>query len=111
MSDTHGSTSAPSASKPAQRGMGAGMRPGMGGPRGMMKGEKPRDFKGTIRKLIDYLGRYRAAVLVVFILAIGSAAFSIFGPKILGKATTVLFEGVMGQLGGTGAGVDFGLIG
>jgi ATP-binding cassette subfamily B multidrug efflux pump len=82
-----------------------------GGPMAMMKGEKPRDFKGTMIKLIRYLGSYRVSILVVMIFAIGSTVFSIVGPKILGRATTKLFEGVMGQIAGTGAGVDFGYIG
>jgi ATP-binding cassette, subfamily B, multidrug efflux pump len=84
---------------------------GRGGPMGMMgKAEKPRDFKGTLRKLIQYLGRYKLLILFVWILAIGSTAAAIFGPKILGKATTELFNGVMAQLAGTGT-VDFTAIG
>jgi ATP-binding cassette subfamily B protein len=82
-----------------------------GGPMAMMKGEKPRDFKGTMIKLIGYLGAYRVSILVVMIFAIGSTVFSIVGPKILGKATTKLFEGVMGQIAGSGSGIDFGYIG
>jgi ATP-binding cassette subfamily B protein len=77
----------------------------------MMKGEKPRDFKGTMIKLIRYLGAYRVSILIVMLFAIGSTAFSIVGPKILGKATTKLFEGVMGQIAGSGAGIDFAAIG
>ena len=84
---------------------------GRGGPMAMMKGEKPRDFKGTMIKLIQYLGSYRVAIAVVMVLAAASTIFSIAGPKILGKATTKLFEGVLGQLAGTGTGVDFGYIG
>ncbi len=84
---------------------------GRGGPMAMMKGEKPRDFKGTMIKLIQYLGSYRVAIAIVMVLAAASTIFSIAGPKILGKATTKLFEGVLGQLAGTGTGVDFGYIG
>jgi len=77
----------------------------------MMKGEKPRDFRGAMRKLAAYLGPHRLAVAFVFIFAAGSTVFSIVGPKILGRATTMLFEGVMGSLGGGGPGVDLGAIG
>jgi ATP-binding cassette subfamily B protein len=83
---------------------------GHGGPMAMMKGDKPRDFKGTMLKLIQYLGRYKLAVGIVMLFAIASTLFSIVGPKILGKATTKLFEGVMAQVAGTG-GIDFGYIG
>jgi ATP-binding cassette subfamily B protein len=77
----------------------------------MMKGEKARDFKGTMRKLIQYLGSYTIPILIVMLFAVGSTVFGIAGPKILGKATTKLFEGVMGQIAGTGAGIDFDYIG
>ena len=88
----------------------------MGGPMGhgpmaaMMPGAKARDFKGTMRKLIEYLGEYRLPILVVVIFAIASTAANIVGPKILGNATTELFRGVMAQLNGTG-GIDFDYIG
>jgi ATP-binding cassette subfamily B multidrug efflux pump len=81
-----------------------------GGPMAMMKGEKARDFKGTMIKLLRYLGSYKTAILVVMIFAVASTIFSIAGPKILGKATTKLFEGVMGQIAGNGS-IDFGYIG
>ena len=84
---------------------------GRGGPMAMMKGEKPRDFKGTMRKLIQYLGAYKLPILVVMLFAAGSTVFAILGPKILGKATTKLFEGVMAQITGTGTGIDFKYIG
>jgi ATP-binding cassette subfamily B protein len=77
----------------------------------MIKGDKARDFAGTMRKLIEYLGRYRIAILVTMLIAIASTVFSIVGPKILGKATTKLFEGVIGQITGTGNGIDFEYIG
>jgi ATP-binding cassette subfamily B protein len=88
-----------------------GMRPGGGGPMGMMRrGEKPRDFKGTLTKLVRYLGRYRLLIVFIWLLAIASTAASIVGPKILGNATTTLFTGVMAQIAGTGS-VDFASIG
>ncbi|MCQ2516153.1 MAG: ABC transporter ATP-binding protein/permease [Saccharofermentans sp.] len=75
------------------------------GPRGMT-GEKPKDFKGTIRKLLAYMGNYKFAVLVVMIFAVGSTIFNVVGPKILGKATTELFEGLIAKITGTGS-IDF----
>lgn len=84
---------------------------GRGGPMAMMKGDKARDFKGTMKKLIAYLGPHKLATVIVIILSIVSTVFSIFGPKILGQATTKLFEGVMGQITGTGSGIDFNAIG
>ncbi len=98
---------------PAQPGRGG---PAMGrGPmgRGPMVGgpvEKARDFKGTMSKLIAYLGQYKVAVIIVFAFAIASTAANIAGPKLLGNATTKLFEGVMAQLSGTGS-IDFNYIG
>jgi ATP-binding cassette subfamily B protein len=77
----------------------------------MMRGEKARDFKGTMARLIAYLGSYRRAILVVMVFAVASTVFNIIGPKILGQATTKLFEGVMGQITGTGSGIDFEYIG
>src|SRR5512138_365105 len=91
-------------------GMMRGGPMGRGGPMAMMKGEKPRDFKGTLKKLVQYLSQYRLLVLFVWLLAIGSTVASIVGPKILGKATTKLFEGVMAKIGGTGT-IDFAYIG
>lgn len=82
----------------------------MGGPHGgMMTGEKAKDFKGTIVKLTKYIGRYRWAVLAVMIFAIGSTIFSIVGPKILGNATTEIFNGFASKFMG-GAGIDFGKV-
>jgi len=76
----------------------------------MMAGEKAQDFMGTMKKLIAYLGSYRKAIIIVFIFAVASTASNIAGPKILGEATTKLFEGVMAQIGGTGS-IDFNAIG
>ncbi len=94
-----------------QGGMRPGPMMGRGGPMAMMKGETARDFRGTMKRLIGYLGPHKRATVLVIVLAIASTVFSIFGPKILGNATTVLFEGVMGQIAGTGRGIDFGAIG
>ncbi len=84
---------------------------GHGGPMAMMRGEKARDFKGTMRKLIKYLGSYKFSIVIVLIFAAASTIFTIAGPKILGQATTKLFEGVMSQISGTGTGIDFDYIG
>lgn len=85
---------------------------GPGGPvRGMIGGDKPKDFKGTMKKLLSYLGAYRIALVFVAIFAIASTVFNIVGPKLLGGATTELFNGIVAQIGGTGDGPDFNLIG
>lgn len=73
-------------------------------------GEKPKDFKGTIGKLVAYIGRYKFAVLAVLIFAVGSTIFDVVGPKILGKATTAVFEGLTSKVSGLG-GIDFDKIG
>ncbi|OQB01818.1 MAG: putative ABC transporter ATP-binding protein [Chloroflexi bacterium ADurb.Bin222] len=85
--------------------------PPRGGPMAMMKGEKARDFRGTMLKLLQHLRPYRISLIVVMVFAIASTVFTIVGPKILGRATTRLFEGVMAQITGTGEGVDFTYIG
>lgn len=90
---------------------GRGPMGGGHGPGGFMPGEKAKDFKGTFSKLLKYLGKYKIKLAFVFIFAIASTIFSIIGPKILGKATTKLFEGIMSQISGTGDGIDFGYIG
>lgn len=77
---------------------------------GMMPGEKAKDFKGTFRKLLSYMGRYKIALIAVMIFAAGSTVFNIIGPKVLAKATTELFEGMMAKFAGTG-GIDFQRIG
>ncbi len=99
---------------PQPMGGSGGMRRnpfGHGGPMAMMKGESARDFKGTMRKLLAYLGAYRWVLSLAILLAAASTAFQIFGPKILGNATTRLFEDLMGQIAGTRSGVDFAAIG
>ena len=80
-------------------------RPPMGG-HGMRRGEKAKDFKGTMKKLLQYMGSYKIAVLIVIIFAICSTVFNILGPKIMGRATTLLSEGLMAKIQGTG-GIDF----
>lgn len=90
---------------------------GMGGPMGRMGGgpravEKAKDFKGTMKKLGVYLKPYSLSIAIVILFAIGSAAFSIVGPKILGKATTKIFEGLVKKISGVpDASIDFGYIG
>ena len=76
----------------------------------MMGGDKAKDFKGTIGKLFRYIGKYKAAVVVIAIFAIGSTIFNVVCPKVLGKATTVLSEGIMNKITGNG-GIDFTYIG
>ena len=65
-----------------------------------MPGEKAKNFRGTIGKLMKYIGSYRIGIIAVLIFAIGSTLFNIVGPKILSRAITVLYEGVMNQLSG-----------
>ena len=79
-------------------------------PRRGMPTEKARDFKGTLGKVINYLGGYKAGVIAVMICAVLSAVFHIISPKILGKATTALSEGLFGKITGSGE-IDFGYIG
>lgn len=77
---------------------------------GMMPGEKAKDFKGTTGKLLKYMGAFKYGLIAVMIFAVGGTAFNILGPKILSKATTELFNGLMAKVSGTG-GIDFGKIG
>ena len=96
-------------------------RPGRGGPMGFggpggghgvqMQGEKAKNFKGTMAKFIKYISEFKSQVSIVIVFAIASTIFAIVGPKILGKATTRLFEGVIGKISGTGTGIDFKYIG
>lgn len=81
-----------------------------GGPKGHAPVEKAKDIKGTTKKLAGLLSKYKIAVIVVIIFAIGSTIFSIVGPKILGNATTEIYTGLMNKINGTG-GIDFGKIG
>jgi len=86
-----------------------GGRP-MHGPMAMMKGDKARNFRGTMKKLLKYMDAYRVTLAVVLAFAIGSTIFNIIGPKVLGNVTTRLFEGVLAQIAGTGS-IDFDYIG
>lgn len=83
-------------------------RPGRGMGRG--PGEKAKDFKGTLKKFLAYIGTYKFGLIAVAVFAMGSTVFNVVGPKILGNATTEIFEGVMSKLSG-GAGIDFDAIG
>ena len=76
------------------------------GPAGMRGGDKAADFKGTMAKLLKYMNRYLPMIILSLVCAVAGTAFSILGPKILGKATTKLFEGLMAMIAGTG-GIDF----
>ena len=71
-----------------------------------MSTEKAKDFKGTMKKLMGYLATYKIGLILVVIFAVGSTIFNIAGPKILGKATTELFNGLVGKISG-GSGIDF----
>ena len=80
------------------------------GPGGrMMPGEKPKNLKGTLAKLIAFMGRFKAAIVVVFVFAVGSTIFNIVGPKVLSTATTELFNGIVAKIDGSG-GIDFDAI-
>jgi ATP-binding cassette subfamily B multidrug efflux pump len=89
-------------------------RPG-GGPGGhmaMLTGEKAKDFKATVRTLLTYLRPFRIHLVIVLVFAVASTVFLILGPRLLGDATTELFNGVMAKMSGApGAGIDFGAIG
>ncbi|MDD3048990.1 MAG: ABC transporter ATP-binding protein [Bacilli bacterium] len=75
------------------------------------KQEKAKDFKGTLKKLISCLKPYRIKIIIVLIFGFGSAAFSIVGPKILGKATTEIFNSLVNKVSGTGESMNFNYIG
>ncbi len=82
---------------------------GHGPGHGMMPGEKPKDFKGTLKKMIAFMGRFKVALVVVLVFAIGSTIFNIVGPKVLSTATTELFNGIVAKIDGSG-GIDFDAI-
>lgn len=77
---------------------------------GRMSGEKAKDFKGAMKKIIKYISRYKFRLILMLIFAVAGTVFNIVGPKILGKATTELFNGLVAKISGTG-GIDFGRIG
>lgn len=83
---------------------------GMGGGHMKMGQEKAKDFKGTMKKIISYLSPYKLAILLVIVFAIGSSVFNIVGPKILGNATTKIFEGLVSKVSNSGGGIDFDAI-
>ncbi len=83
-----------------------GPRGGHGPGGGMIATEKAKNFKQTFKKLVNYLGKYHIAILVVMVFTIGSTVFNIIGPKVLGKATTEIFNGLVSKVNG-GAGIDF----
>ncbi|WP_303203808.1 ABC transporter permease, partial [Raoultibacter timonensis] len=87
-----------------RRGFGAGHGPGA-----MMAGEKPKDLKGTLLKMLKFMGNFKVAIAIVFVFAIGSTIFNIIGPKVLSTATTELFNGIGAKIAGTG-GIDFDAI-
>ncbi len=93
-----------SKSTPSRR-RGGGMGMGPGGP-GMMPGEKAKDFKGTMKKLVSALSIYKFGFLFVFIFAVGSTIFSILGPNILGDAINVIKDGFVSKMD-NGVGIDF----
>ena len=82
----------------------------MGHGRGMQSTEKARDFKGSMGRLLRYMGRYKVRFVLMFFFAVAGTIFNIWGPKILGKATTELFSGLVAKVNGTG-GIDFEKIG
>ena len=77
------------------------------GPGALMPGEKARNFKGSMKQLLAYLGKYKWTILLVMVIASVSVVFSIFGPKILGQAITALYEGVTRIIAGDPRGIDF----
>jgi len=83
-----------------------GPRHGMAAP-----GEKAKDFKGSIKKLCSYLGKYKFRIFFVMLFAIASTIFMILGPKVLGNVTTELFQGIMRTISGSSEGIDFAYIG
>lgn len=95
------SSGKPSTPRPAAHGHGHG--------HGAMGGEKPRDLKGSLGKLLSVLAEHRLAIVVVLVFAVASTVFSIVGPKVLSEATTALFEGMAAKIAGTG-GIDFSLV-
>ncbi len=88
---------------------GSGRKPMHGPGNGMMPGEKPKDFKESIQKLIRYLGKYWLAIIAVMVFAAIATIFSVAGPKVMAKATNALVEGIGAKIAGTGA-IDFSYI-
>ena len=86
--------------------MSKGQRHGGGHMGGMRAGEKAKDFKGTMKKLLKYMSAYKLGIFAVMLFAVGSTIFTIVGPKILGKDTTEIFHGLVSKVSG-GSGIDF----
>jgi len=81
-----------------------------GGPGGrMMPGEKPKNFKNAVRDIVRYMGKYRIAVVFVILAAVTGTVFNVIGPKVMGRATTYLAEGLRAKISGTG-GINFDAI-
>ena len=101
-----------SANENPQQGSSAPTQPRRRGPRPhgpmgrMMPGEKAKDFKGTMKKMLSFMGRFKVQLVVVLLFAVGSTVFNIVGPKVLSEATTELFSGIVAKIGGDG-GIDF----
>ena len=96
-------------SAPNQKKSGGSMG---GGPMGGMPvGEKAKNFKGTVKKLLQYMGKYKIALVIVVVLAVLSTVFNIVGPKILGLVTTEIGEGIMRMVTGAENGINFVYIG
>ena len=89
---------------------GHGGGPGGGPGSGFVPGEKAKNFKETMTTLLNYIAEFKTQIAVVMFFAVGSTVFSIIGPKILGKVTTKLFEGMMAYFAGSGLLIDFGSI-
>ena len=84
----------------------SGPRGPMHGHGAMLPGEKPKDLKGTLRKLLRYMSEFKVSLIIVFVFAIASTVFVIVGPKILSTATTELFNGISAKISHTG-GINF----
>lgn len=98
----------PSSASGRGRGLLAGMRPGVTVPVG---GEKPKDFRRAARLLLAYLRPHRPKIAVVVVFSIASSVFSIYAPRLMGDATTLIFNGALAKLKGVGGGMDFAAIG
>ncbi len=101
MADEMSKTQVPKRTNNGPRRGPMGGRGGFGAP-----GEKPKDFKNTMLKLLSYVGKHKVAVIFALIFAVCSVIFNIIGPKVLGQVTTKLYEGLVAKVAGTGA-VDF----
>jgi ATP-binding cassette, subfamily B, multidrug efflux pump len=108
MSKEENKIQAPSAQHQPRRRMGGPGGGGPGGP-GMMAVEKAKDFKGTMKKLISDLSKYKIGFFIVFLFSIGSSIFTIIGPNIMGNAITEITNGVIRKISG-GTGIDYDIV-